>query len=243
VVVPISGRYAAMRWNTPLSEAHADLLIERLDVGSARSVLDVGCGWGELLLRVVEAATEGCVGVGVDTEDGLLDRGRRAAAARGLAESVEFVGRRAQDWDQPADRVLCVGSSHALGGSASALAALRPLVTPGGRLLFGDGCWEGESTPEALAIFGDDVLALDRVLDHARDAGWRMLSLSTADQREWDEFESSYRRGSEEWLLANPSAPDAPAVRHDLDRRLTEYETGYRGVLGFCYLVLTLPSA
>src|SRR5262249_10158775 len=170
-VVPTSARYAAMRWNTPLSEAHAESLIEQLDVSSARSVLDLGCGWGELLLRVVEVAADGCRGVGVDAEEELLGRGRRAARERGLAEHVEFVCRRAQDWDQPADRVLCIGSSHALDGTASALAALRALVAPGGRLLFGDGCWEGETTPEADAIFGDDVLALDRVLEHARDAG------------------------------------------------------------------------
>jgi len=228
-----------MRWNTPLSEAHADVLIGQLDVSSARSVLDLGCGWGELLLRVVVAAADGCGGVGVDSDTDLLDRGRRAAHERGLAERVEFVCRRAQDWDQPAERVLCVGSSHALGGTASALAALSGLVAPGGRLLFGDGCWEGDTTPQAEAIFGDDVLALERVLDHARDAGWRVLSLTTADHREWDEFESSSRRGSEEWLLANPGASDALAVREHLDQRLTEYVNGYRGVLGFCYLVLT----
>jgi cyclopropane fatty-acyl-phospholipid synthase-like methyltransferase len=231
-----------MRWNTPLSEAHADLLIEQLDVSSARSVLDMGCGWGELLLRVVEAA-DGCRGVGVDSDMELLDRGRRAARERGLAERVEFVCRDAEDWDEPADRVVCVGSSHALGGTAPALVALSALVTPGGRLLFGDGCWEGETTPEADAIFGDDVLPLEDVLDQARHVGWRVLSLTTADQREWDEFESSSRRGSEEWLLANPHAPDTPAVREHLDQRVSEYVTGYRGVLGFCYLVLTLVSA
>jgi SAM-dependent methyltransferase len=242
-VDPNPGRYAAMRWNTPLSEAHADRLIGQLDVSSARSVLDLGCGWGELLVRVVDAAGERCAGVGVDSDLELLDRGRRLAQGRGVAGRVEFVCRQAQDWDRPADRVLCVGASHALGGTACALAALKPLVARGGRLLFGDGCWGRDSTPEAAAILGDDVLGLDRVLDHARNAGWRVLSLTTADQREWDEFESSYRRGSEEWLLAHPHASDASAVREHLDRRLSEYVNGYRGVLGFCYLVLTPASA
>jgi len=231
-----------MRWNTPLSEAHADGLIGLLELSSVRSVLDLGCGWGELLIRVVRAAGGGCRGVGVDTDEQLLDRGRRSAEDCGVADRVTFVCGRAQDWDEPAERVLCVGASHALSGTPSALATLRALVAPGGLLLFGDGCWEGPRTPEADAIFGEDVLALDQVVDHVREAGWRVLSLTTADQLEWDEFESSSRRGFEQWLRANPDASDAPAVREHLDLRLAEYVKGYRGVLGFVYLVLTPPA-
>jgi ubiquinone/menaquinone biosynthesis C-methylase UbiE len=230
-----------MRWNTPLSEAHAGRLIEQLEVGSVRSVLDLGCGWGELLMRVVEAAGSGCAGVGVDSDEELLDRGRRACRERGLAGRITFVSRRAQDWERPAERVLCIGASHAWGGTSGALTALQAVVSPGGRLLFGDGCWETEPTPAAAAIFGEDVLRLHAVLDHALKAGWRVLSLSAADQREWDEFESSSRRDREEWLLANPSHPDVGGVRQELDQRLDEYVQGYRGVLGFCYLVLGRP--
>ncbi|MGO9488464.1 MAG: hypothetical protein ACLQBB_05490 [Solirubrobacteraceae bacterium] len=62
--------------------------------------------------------------------------------------------------------------------------------------------------------------------------------MSTADRREWDEFESTWRAGREEWLLANPDNDRAEAERAELDARLDEYVTVYRGVLGFCYLVL-----
>jgi cyclopropane fatty-acyl-phospholipid synthase-like methyltransferase len=44
--------YARMRWNAPLSEQHADLLMDRLDLRPGLHVADLGCGWGELLLRV-----------------------------------------------------------------------------------------------------------------------------------------------------------------------------------------------
>ena len=231
-------RYSALCWNAPLSEAHAEWLIEQLEVGSVNSVLDLGCGWGELLLRVVEAARDGCAGVGVDTDAALLARARRSSRGRGMERQVSFVGAPAEEWGRPAERVLCVGASHAWGGTAPALVALTRLVAPGGRMLFGDGCWENEPTPEAAAIFGADVMPLDQVVDRALKAGWRVLSLTTADQREWDEFESSWRRGGEDWLLNHPQAPDAGAVRQELDRRLVEYVTSYRGVLGFCYLVL-----
>lgn len=230
-----------MRWNTPLSEEHAALLIRRMAVDSAESVLDLGCGWGELLTRVVAAGTgSGCTGVGVDTDARLLERGRTLARDRGLGERVTFVDANAREWATPAERVLCVGASHAWGGTAAALAGLASLTPPGGRLLFGCGCWEGEPTPRAMEIFGDEVLPLADVVRHARDGGWRVLHLTTADQREWDEFESTWRLGRESWLLAEPalSVAAAAALRRELDDRLLEYITGYRGVLAFCYLIL-----
>jgi cyclopropane fatty-acyl-phospholipid synthase-like methyltransferase len=231
-----------MRWNTPLSEAHASLLLHLLEVPGRESVLDLGCGWGELLLRSVALGLSGrdgeCAGVGVDTDPSLLERGRALARERGLEDRVRFVHAGAETWTEPADRLLCVGATHAWGSTDDALVALRKLVRPGGRLLFGDGCWETEPTKAAERIFGDSVVSLVHVVHCAVTAGWRVLHLSTADQREWDEFESSWRRGREAWLDANPDSPGGGSVRDELDARLTEYVRDYRGVLGFCYLIL-----
>jgi SAM-dependent methyltransferase len=231
-------RYAALRWNTPLSESHAAVLIEGLGARAAGSVLDLGCGWGELLIRVIQSSDRECTGIGVDTDGALLERASAAIANRGLQHRISLEQRPAAEWVKPADRVICIGASHTWGGTVAALQALSALARPGGRLLFGDGCWEHEPTPEALAIFGQDVLALTEVIEQALDAGWRLLSFSTADQREWDEFESSWRCGRERWLLANPENPHAPEIRQQLDDRLREYVSEYRGILGFCYLVL-----
>jgi cyclopropane fatty-acyl-phospholipid synthase-like methyltransferase len=241
-----------MRWNTPLSEDHAAVLLQRLDIRPGANVLDLGCGWGELLLRAVaggdvagrggasnDLAKRGVTtGVGVDTDEAALARGRRLASERSLDARVTFVEGDASEWKEPADRVLCVGSSHAFGGSVGALAALAEVVRPGGRLLLGDGCWEGAPTAEATEIFGDEVLPLADLVEQARLAGWRVLHFSTASQREWDDFESSSRAGWHEWLSAHQADPRSPDVREHLDTRLREYVGCYRGLLGFGYFLL-----
>ncbi|MGI8712493.1 MAG: SAM-dependent methyltransferase [Solirubrobacteraceae bacterium] len=229
-------RYTGMRWNTPLSEAHAALLLARLDVQRRHSVLDLGCGWGELLLRAVGGA--GATGVGVDIDERLLARGRAGAAQRGLSDRVRFAKGRAQEYTEPADRVLCVGAAHAWGGARRALPALASLVTPSGRVLFGDGVWESPPTEPARALFGDDVLPLPELQQLIRAAGWRVLHRSVAGLDEWDEFERSWRAGREEWRLAHAGDPRATAVAAELAARMTEYVDVYRGVLGFTYLVL-----
>jgi SAM-dependent methyltransferase len=223
-----AARYARLTWNTPLSDEHAELLLDRLE--PAGRIVDLGCGWGALLLRAV---ARGGTGIGVDTDADALDRARRAA--RGLP--VEFVEQPAGSWRGTADRALCVGSAHALGGTRSMLTALASVV-PRGRVLVGDGCWHSPPNPAARAIFGDDVLPLADLATACRSAGWQILHLSTADQREWDDFESRHRAGQREWLLANPEDPRAPEIRERHDEREQEYLTAYRGVLGFAYLVL-----
>ncbi|HEX6357844.1 class I SAM-dependent methyltransferase [Actinophytocola sp.] len=226
-------RYAALRWNTPLSENHAEELLDHLDLADAKHIVDIGCGWGELLLRA--AARTSATAVGVDMDPTGLDRGRRAAQDRGL--DVTFVEQQAADWQGSADRALCIGSAHTLGGSRAMLARLAEIV-PRGRVLVGDGCWESPPTPAAHAIFGDDILPLADLVAACRETGWQVLRLTTADQREWDDFESRHRAGPREWLLANPSDPKAAEVQRQHDEREHEYLTAYRGVLGFAYLVL-----
>jgi cyclopropane fatty-acyl-phospholipid synthase-like methyltransferase len=230
--------YAGMWWNTPLSEAHAARLLERLEIGRRHSVLDLGCGWGELLLRAVADRDRSGTAVGVDIDAGLLQRGRGAAAARGLEDRVTFVEARAEEWHEPADRVLCIGAAHAWGGARRALPALARLVTPGGRMLFGDGIWESPPTEPARELFGDDVLPEPELHRLIVAAGWRVLARSRAELDEWDAFENAWRAGREEWRLAHAGDPRAAAVAAQLAQRVTEYVDVYRGVLGFTYLVL-----
>lgn len=70
--------YHHMRWNTPLSENHADLLLDRLGVEADDQVADLGCGWGQMLIRAV-TKTPMCRGIGVDTAEWALARGRAEA--------------------------------------------------------------------------------------------------------------------------------------------------------------------
>jgi SAM-dependent methyltransferase len=234
--IPDEVRHAAMRWNAPLSEAHAAVLLDAFELESGGRVLDLGCGWGELLCRAVEHEPT-LVGVGVDTDAAALARGEALAAARGLGERVTFRNAGGEAWTHPADRVICVGAGHIWGGHGRALAALAGLVGPGGRLLYGDGYLEAGSSEFTTKLFGE-LGPLGDVLAAARDADWRVLHLSVSDQLEWDEFESSYRAGPERWLLDNPDAEGAPEARAWLDMRMREYVDGYRGELGFCWLVL-----
>jgi SAM-dependent methyltransferase len=233
-------RYRYLSFNAPLGEARADAIAARLAAAGPADVLDVGCGWAELLLRVLQrqpAAT----GLGVDTDDDLLDRGRQAARERGLAGRVRLESLAADRVTEPADLVIAVGSSHAFGTNAQALAALWPLVRPGGRLLFGDGLWDPRAATGDLALVWDDLPELpelDGLVDLAVAAGFRPLWIETANRDELDAFESGFLADEEEWLLTHPGHPLAAEVRERADEHRRRWLQGYRGAFGFAYLTL-----
>ncbi|KOX19497.1 MULTISPECIES: SAM-dependent methyltransferase [unclassified Streptomyces] len=242
-------RLGSLTFHGPLSEARATRLLGRLAASGPADVLDIGCGWGELLLRVLEGAP-GAEGVGIDINAEDLARGRVLAEERGLAGRVSFVEESALGTDRgPVDAILCLGSSQALcdpdlpHDPAAALRELRRLVRPGGRVVLGEGFWERTPTETELAGMWPgartgDHLSLGALVDLAIGAGFRPAWIETASAEEWEEFESGYRYDTEVWLAANPGHPLAAETRDRVDRQRSSWLNGYRGVLGIAYLTL-----
>jgi len=226
-----------LAWNTPLSESHASGLLGHLELPSAHRILDLGCGRGRLLLQALGRAPA-AHGVGVDRDRWELDQGRSAAKEGGLGDRVTFVAHDATKFDGTADRVLCIGASHAWGGTGTALARLRERTVPKGLLLFGDGFWERPPSRRLLETFGNQESSVGAIADRAKAAGWKVVHSDSADEGEWDAFEESSYRGLERFARRAPDHPLSGAARDLAAQRRKQYYEGYRGVLGFAYLIL-----
>ncbi len=171
-----------------------------------------------------------------------LDRARVLATKRGLSDRVGFYSADISHTTAHADRVICIGSSHAWHGSARALAALSRHLRPGGRGLYGDGFWVSPPSRQLVEMLGELPASLAELVEQAEGAGLRVLDADTASLREWDEFERGCCRGLEEFARRNPTDPLAAEATTEASTRRTEYRSGYRGVLGFAYLVVGRPS-
>jgi cyclopropane fatty-acyl-phospholipid synthase-like methyltransferase len=235
---------------SPLSEERADRLVGFLSGGDPASVLDVGCGWGELLLRVL-AAAPAATGLGLDLDEASLDHAREDAVRRGLEGRVRFEARDAREASGPFDAVTCIGASQIWGPDAqegqpldyaSALEALRALLPRGGRLVYGEGIWSTPPTPAATAPLAgrdDEYVALGTLVALAERLGFAVLAAHEASRDEWDRFESGYTAGYAHWLAAHPADhPEAAEVSALAVRQHASYFGGYRGILGLAYLHL-----
>jgi cyclopropane fatty-acyl-phospholipid synthase-like methyltransferase len=220
--------HARLVFDAPLSEERAGRLVDALSLAPGRHAVDLGCGWGELLLRVV-GSHPAATGTGVDRDRVALDRGRLEAARRGLHERVELVEAELSTFEDHGDVVLCVGAEHALGGAAGALRRIRELVAPGGHALFGGGFWERPPGNLARATHGD-LPVFDGLSALARGAGLTVELAERSSAEDWDAFEASWRAG-----LEATSDPAALALAVERER---DYRELRRGVLGFGWLIL-----
>jgi cyclopropane fatty-acyl-phospholipid synthase-like methyltransferase len=241
--VPPIGAYEWLNFNAPMSDTLADSIAARLVRSMPEAVLDVGCGWAELLLRIV-AGSPNARGIGIDTDDAVIARARSNAEARGLTDRVRFEPELPTTTSQY-DVVVCIGSDHIFGSQSAALSALYQLVRPGGRLLFGSGFWEQQPTEQQAAAVGltpADLSSLADLVDTALSLGFRLLDLRTACRREWEQFEFGFLADWEEWLMVYGDTERASTVRELTDTHRTEYLRGWRQVLGFAYLILGIPG-
>ena len=191
------------------------------------------------MLRILEAVPA-ATGTGIDLNEHYLARGRANATSRGLAQRVEFVaGSATGTTPKAADLVLCLGARHALSDKqppgqtpAEALRFLRRLVTPGDRVLLGEGFWERPPAAAELAAMWQGASAalpdLAGLVDLAVAAGFRPERIEPASNVEWDDFESGYLADVEEWLATH----DDPQVRARADKHRSRWLRGYRGVIG-----------
>ncbi|QHC20712.1 SAM-dependent methyltransferase [Streptomyces sp. GS7] len=113
-----------------------DLICRKLGLKEGQRLLDVGCGWGSMVLHAAREYGVRAVGITLSEEQATYARKRIADA--GLADRIEI---RVQDYrevrDEPFDAISSIGMAEHVGRAryAEYASALYALLKPGGRLL------------------------------------------------------------------------------------------------------------
>ncbi|MXR21786.1 class I SAM-dependent methyltransferase [Halobacterium bonnevillei] len=159
------------------------LVLERADVSSEDTVLDLGCGTGAIALGLADDA--GRV-VGRDISEGMLEEARRKADDRGL-ENAEFGEGRFRDpnYDGEVDLVTSNFAMHHLSDdekrdAIAVIAALEPA-----RIVLGDVMFFGEPTPDEpfYSPEVDDPATVGVLADAFTDEGYALTDVEMVHEQ------------------------------------------------------------
>jgi cyclopropane-fatty-acyl-phospholipid synthase len=202
---------------------------DRLGLRGGERLLDIGCGWGSLVLFM--AAEYGCRTVGITPAPRQRDYIAARAAERGLAGRVDTLLGHVEQLSLPAggfDAVTMLGSIVHMPDLDGVFATCRDVLRRGGRLYVSESCFRNEATRARFgersgtayvrdAIFGwGDMRPLSRLVKAAEDAGFSLVAL--------DDLTDHYRRTIEDWLSnVDRNAARLDQVEAGLADRLRRY--------------------
>jgi SAM-dependent methyltransferase len=184
----------------PISSEALDVTIDAMPLAPGARCLDLGCGKGELLMRL--ARRHGCHGTGYDLNAALLAHARESAEGLPIELLEEDLCRAPLDgsWDL----VAAIGASHALGGTQPSLQALSEAARPEGLASIGEGYWRRGASADARAAIGDGLLSLDGLVEAGGLVDLVPLHVEVASEQDWDRYEWAHQRNLEENARAHP---------------------------------------
>jgi SAM-dependent methyltransferase len=214
--------HTGMAIMNPIPAAKLDEVVALLDLPPRGRVVDLGCGKGDLLARIAQRYDVDAVGIDRDAQ--LL-----AEVPPGINVIVADI----ETWNRGRGAFDLVASV----GSPARLASLAGLVRGGGLVLYGNGYWRREPSPEyveALDATRDELADYAGTIRSGEELGLTPVYAVTAGVDDFDRYEWSWSLNGERYVAAHP---DEPGVEEFLEwiraGRRRYVELGGRDTLGF----------
>ncbi len=165
-------------------EAKLDLICRKLAIEPGEKFLDIGCGWGALVLHA--AARYGALATGCTLSRQQFEHARKLAVRQGLADRVTILDKDYRDVRGRFDKAASVGMFEHVGRRRmpAYFAKVRELLTDGG-LFLNHGIMRPEGVADdAQTLFlqrrvfpGGELPRLGTLVRQAEEAGFEVLDI------------------------------------------------------------------
>ncbi len=227
-------------FSNPISEEKITKMIQMVSPKPQDTVIDIGAGKCELLIRLVENYEISATAI--ELYGGAIEEAKKNASHRIPEGSIEFICEDAnatvESYEQESyDLGICIGSTHALGGLESTLQTMKRLVKKNGYILIGEGYWKQSPSSEYLmALGGADESDLKNHAENVKageELGLIPLWSYVSNEDDWDNYEWLYSSSIENYCLENPDDSDREAMLQRIRTWRRTYLQWGRDTLGF----------
>ncbi len=226
----------------PSSEEKLGRLVELLRLPADGRVIDIACGKGEFLSRLIHAYGVRCLGIDLSPFFAAEAEKRLKASAPGDRAVVLQMNGADFEPDKPHsfNAASCLGASWIYGGYAGTLDALAHLVVPGGWVIAGEPYWRKEPPEEYLQVLGEGKEAFGTHAANGEAGGQRGLDLVhtlVSSEDNWDRYEGLQWYAAAEYARAHPDDPDVPELMSRVAKERSAYLRWGRDTLGWAIYV------
>jgi SAM-dependent methyltransferase len=230
----------------PVAAVKIERMLDLMPLESQSRVLDLGCGRGELALRIIERF--GASVIAVDWSSFMLDAARERAEWTGALGKIHLddtdIARYEAD-PETFHLTVMMAAGGIAGGMPGICAKLRGWTRGSGYVLIGERYWKQKPPAEYLALLDRNeaqYLTHRGNVQAGVDAGLVPVHAVTASHDEWDEYEWKSSRSVEAYAREQWDDPDAPAMLEHARKWRDAYLRFGRDTMGFGVYLFARPG-
>jgi SAM-dependent methyltransferase len=226
----------------PMSIDKLDGLFSLLNLKPGSKVLDIACGKGEILIRLVELFD--ICGTGVDISPYFLKDCKEKKGERIPNSNVKLLemdgAKYRSENNELFDLTLCIGASWIYNGFIGTINALKEMTKPGGIIIIGEPHWLKEPDDEYLEMSGlkkEEFNSHYKNIDVGEKEGLTCIYTLVSNHDDWDHYETLQWWSVNEYVINNPGAPDNSELLNKINKAKTEYLLYGRDTVGWAIYV------
>lgn len=227
----------------PVKQEKLEELCRLLRLKRGARVLDIACGKGEFLIRLVELYD--ISGVGVDISPYCIRDCLEKYQNRTPNSDIEFIemdgARYKPETYESFDLAMCIGATWVYGGYRGTIQALKKMTKPGGLIMVGEAFWLKEPNEEYLKASGMERDEIGTYYDNVKvgeeKEGLTCIYSLVSSHDDWDHYEWLKWWATDDYVRVHPDDPDIPELLERSRQEKENYLRWERETLGWAIYI------
>lgn len=222
----------------PLNEKRLEELYTMIPMRSQARVTDIGCGKGEMLIRLAEKRE--IHGIGIDKSPYCIKQAEKRKLERVPQADLQFLEMDGANYkpeaDESEDLAMCIGASWIYGGHKKTLKTLSHMTKRSGYVMVGEPFWKENPPQEYLRR---EKISKNLFSTHlgnvtmGENLGLDLVYTLVSSDSDWDKYEGLHWYAMREYANSHPEDPDLKDLLARSARDRESYLKHGRNVLGW----------